>query len=245
MGEHPESNFTEEMEENGFPSFGDLTHKMNWLDAAEQEVVLHMDSPYSVQARDSIHQIREIVEELSECDIQKQFLESRPSYTFNNGFIDGETREEVNEIEKKEQQLTARMLAKCGTMEMFFYRMKEWSKKHSKTNGVDKTVNKKFPLKYNNNTFTYGKKSVPLKSGLSFASFCDYFYGNCTASGKLKLDDATKRMAVLIAGTTDTDVRQWISDFNRWAKSPRNFATQIGKGGKLLRVRDGFIERLK
>jgi hypothetical protein len=104
---------------------------------------------------------------------------------------------------------------------------------------------KKLPLKYKDNTFTYGNRRVDAPTKGNMAIFCDYFYRNCTASCKIPLSDALTQMQKIIPNTTETSVRQWITDFNRWARRPANFYSQIGKKGHLLRVKDRQIEKIK
>lgn len=106
---------------------------------------------------------------------------------------------------------------------------------------------KRLPLKYKNNTFTYWKKSIDLKSNLSFAFLCDTFYRSCPKSGKTewkKIKEEMTQKKPEITGVDREQIRQWIRDFNRWARGSRQGFGDMLKGDLLL-LKGDFIVRLK
>jgi len=235
MGEQ-EVSIKPEDDLQSFPINADAPIQQRWLDNLDSLLAHKADCPYFLQTKELSRDLRQIVEELMQCEMIQITLDHVPfGYErFQESFIKKE-----EDMKKKRDAMIMCLLAKYASVESFAQKILTWEKNVKE---IQKTA---FPLKYKKNTFYYGMKSSPLKESLSFAPFCDYFYMNCPISGKMPLNEAVIKMKGIIPNTTEIKVRGWIKDFNRWARNPRNFQTQIGKKGKLLRVHDKCIVRLK
>jgi hypothetical protein len=247
MGEQ-DLDLPQEIDESCFPIFGDLTLRANWLDDAEELVVQNLGSPYANQARDCIHKMRDINEELGECSIQRQFLEKNDPLTTLYSYQPLEDmereKEQIEELDRRESQLIAKMYAKSGTIDMYVSRVKNWSLSSSETK--EETVDK-FSLKYHQRTFTYKGTSRDLLPGRSFASFCHLFYTTCPKSGKKAWKDLLDQLKLEqpdFVGADREQVRQWIRDFNRWIKG-KSFGFGDRISGPVLRLRGDYVERVR
>lgn len=209
--------------------------QQRWLDNLDDILALKRDCPYSVQTKDLSKEVREVVEEMIQCELAQFGLSQKPLYS---GSLEG--MEASQELEEKKHKTMLRLLAKYVSLEVFAQKVLNWKSENAVTRKT------KFALKYMNNTFTYCKTSRELPANISFANLCDVFYSSCPKSGKMPWEEVVDllRKRGEKRNMEKEQVRQWIKGFNIWIRGRRlGFGDRLS--GNVLKLSGADIVKLK
>ncbi len=220
--------FAPDVEANPLPVLG-------WINRVDAIISENAECPYSAKAAEITSSMRRTLKEFDVAWTAKLRRERLPIWEYDS-------QRTIKEEEDDYDRLLMSITQDEASIAHFLQMMWQWKQGKS---AAPKVVKQGLPLKYKEGTFSYSNKSVDAPRKGNMALFCHYFYSNCTASGKMPLNEALEKMRQDVPSATELDLRQWISDLNRWAQRATTFRSQLGPKGKLLRVRDKQIERLK